>query len=348
MNFRLLCLAFLLPCLGYGQIVIERADMPQSGDTVRVASAATTGFAARVTATGPDFRWDFSDLQPQENRLVNYQPAFQTPYLFYFLTAYGQKTTDTLNLFVVNLTQLYDFYNLNNNRFATIGRGFSLEGIPLPANYSDPDEIFFLPISYGRTDNSTYAFEVAVPTLGAYQSQGQRTTEVDGWGEITTPAGTFDCLRLKSTVRIIDSIEFNGINLGLPARTEVEYYWLAKGEKAPILKVSGTTFFGTFNPTAVQFRYSPPPLSPQVKVQVPAGKAVLYPNPTLDKLFIAVHPIDRIQAVLFYDEFGRLVRQSNGYPAVGFDVYEWQSGLYTVQIFGSYGVYTEKVLIMPR
>lgn len=343
-----ICLALLLPCLGYGQIVIQRADMPQSGDTVRVAEALTSGMAARVEATGPDYRWDFSDLVPVENQLLNYQPAIQTPYLFYFLTAYGQKTIDTLNLFVVNLTQLYDFYSLNNNRFATIGRGFSLEGIPLPANYTDPDELFFLPMTYGRSDNSTFAFRVIIPTLGEYKSNGQRTSEVDGWGEITTPHGTFACLRVKSTVQRSDSIQFNGFNLGLPTRTEVEYYWLSKGEKAPILKVSGTSFFGVFNPNAVQFRYSPPPLTPQVTVKVPAGKAVLYPNPAASQLYIAVHPLDRIREVLFYDEFGRLVKQVNGYPAAGFDVYDLQGGLYTVQVFGSYGVYTEKVVILPR
>lgn len=348
MKLCLVFLGFLFPLLGASQLVIQRADMPQSGDTVRISEAATTGMAARAVGTGPDFNWDFSDLVPLRDRVLNYQSALQTPYLFYFLTAYGQKITDTLNIFVVNLTQVYDFYTLNNNRFAIIGRGFSLEGIPLPANYSDPDELFFLPLNYGRIDNSTFAYSVTIPTLGEYNSRGLRTTEVDGWGEIKTPYGTFECLRVKSSVELIDSIQFNGIAFGLPPRTEVDYFWLAKGEKAPILKISGTSIFGVFNPTSVQFRNSPPPLTPPVTVNIPAGEVVLYPNPTLSTLYLAVNPIDRILEVLFYDEFGRLVKQSKGYPAAGFDVYDLQSGLYTVQIVGSYGVYTKKVVITPR
>lgn len=338
-------------CLFFGmgtaqaQIIITRSDMPQSGDTARVMNAAiAANIATRLAATGADFEWDFADLQPQTDELHNYRAGLQTPY-FYFLTAYGREVQESVNLLVINLEQLYDFYNLNNNRFAVTGKGFTVTGLPLPAFFSDADEMFFLPLTFQRNDSSTFAYGLDIPTVGEYSSRGGRKTEVDGWGSITTPTGTYDCLRVKSTLRISDSITFNGFNIGLPQRTEVQYYWLAKGEKAPILKATGNSFFGQFTPNVIQYRYNAPVLVPPLKVQVEAGKVLLYPNPTSESFYLAVNGIDRIEAVQMFDEYGRLVKAFESHPQAGIDIRDLQSGLYTVRVYGQYGVYTEKMVV---
>lgn len=327
------------------QISIIRAEMPQSGDTLRVMNAtSSSSLGPRLAATGANYNWDFSDLQPTSDELLSYRLGIQTPY-FFFLTAYGTQVQESLNLFVVNLEQLYDFYSLNNNRFAVIGKGFTVTGLPLPAFFSDPDEMFFLPLTYQRNDSSTFAFSLSIPTVGEYRSRGGRKTEVDGWGTIKTPQGTFDCLRVKSTVRTLDSITFNGFSIGIPLRTEVQYYWLAKNEKAPILKATGNSFFGQFTPNVIQYRYNAPVLVPPVKVQVEAGKVLLYPNPTSEILYLSVNSIDRIEAVQLFDEYGKLVKVFEGNPTAGIDIRDIQSGLYTVRVYGQYGVYTEKAVV---
>jgi hypothetical protein len=327
------------------QISINRAEMPQSGDTIRVMNATIPpNFGSRLAATGPNKNWDFSDLQPTTDELWSYRLGIQTPY-FFFLTAYGRQVQESLSLFVVELEQLYDFYNLNNNRFAVTGKGFTVTGLPLPAFFTDPEEVFFLPLTYLRSDTSTFAFSLSIPTVGEYLSRGGRKTEVDGWGTIKTPQGTFDCLRVKSTVRTLDSITFNGFTIGIPIRTEVQYYWLAKNEKAPILKATGTSFFGQFTPNSIQYRYNAPVLVPPAKVQVEAGKVLLYPNPVSDVLYLAVNSIDRIEAVQMFDEYGKLVKAFQGKPQAGIDVRDLQSGIYTLRVYGQYGVYTEKAVV---
>lgn len=342
-------------CLFFGmgtaqaQITITRSDMPQSGDTARVMNAAITpNLATRLAATGADFEWNFADLQPQTDELHNYRAGLQTPY-FYFLTAYGREVQESVNLLVINLEQLYDFYSLNNNRFAVTGKGFTLTGLPLPAFFSDADEMFFLPLTYQRNDSSTFAYGLDIPTVGEYSSRGGRKTEVDGWGSITTPTGTYDCLRVKSTLRIADSITFNGFNIGLPQRTEVQYYWLSKGEKAPILKATGNSFFGQFTPNLIQYRYNAANVPPTIQVGgVKAGEMRVYPNPANEVLFLAVNSLDRIETVSFYDAFGKLVKFMEGYSATGIELRDLQSGLYNIQVTSQYGVYTEKALIIPR
>lgn len=319
--------------------------MPVSGDTARVMNAAVpAGSGARFTMTGPDHQWDFSDLQAQAEELKQYQPALQTPY-FFFLTAYGAKVQDSVNLFVTSLQQIYEFYNLNNNRFAATGRGFTVNGIPLPAFFSDPDELFFLPITFGRSDSSTFAFSLNIPSVGEYKSRGGRKTEVDGWGKVLTPQGSYDCIRVKSIVRTLDSITFNGLNLGLPIRTTIEYYWLSKSEKVPVLKVAGSSFFNQFTPNTIQYRYQPGNVGPEdLKLPIAAGEVRVFPNPANDKVTIAVNALDKIEAIQWFDAFGNLVKVQTG-PVAEVDLQDLSSGVYSLRVYGQYGIYNQKLVV---
>ncbi|MFN3528984.1 MAG: T9SS type A sorting domain-containing protein [Bacteroidia bacterium] len=342
---------FLLFCLNFGtsqaQISILAPDMARAGDTMRVMNAAIAGLANRIQASGPDFIWDFSDLQPQTDELINHQSALNTPYFFLALSAtYGIKVVDEIDLLVTAFRNIYDFYNVSNNRLAIVGRGVTVEGFPIPVIYTDPDEVFFFPLTYGRKDSSTFSYTLNIPTLGAFASRGGRLTEVDGWGTVRTPEGNYTCLRVKSTLRIVDSISFQGINLPLPLRTEVEYYWLAKNERVPVLKIRGNSLFGTFQPTLVQYRYVPSPPIPPISVPVPAGQMVVYPNPSSDFLFIALNQLDKMEGVQLFDEMGRRVFEHAGSLKAGIDLRGFESGVYSLRVYGQYGVYTSRVVVV--
>jgi hypothetical protein len=345
LKYLVLCLQLCIASKAQAQLELLRSDMPTSGDTARVMNAAVRpGSGVAFAATGPDFRWDFADLQAQTEELKQYQPALQTPY-FFFLTAYGTKVQDSINLFVTSLQQIYEFYNLNNNRFATTGRGFTVNGIPLPAFFSDPDELFFLPLTYGRNDSSTFAFGLNIPSVGEYKSRGGRKTEVDGWGKVQTPQGSYDCIRVKSTVRTLDSITFNGLNLGLPLRTTIEYYWLSNTEKVPVLKVTGSSVFNQFTPNAIQYRYQPSNPGPQeLKLPIAAGEVRIFPNPANEKATIAVNALDKIEAIQWFDAFGKLVKAQVG-PVAEVDLQDLSSGVYSLRVYGQYGIYNQKLVV---
>lgn len=344
----LLCFG-LLPWLVVAQPVFNRADMPVAGDTARVMNASVpTNLNTRLQLTGANVTWDFSDLQAQEHELVSFQGATQTPYFLFALSnAHGVKFTDSINLLVISLQNIYDFYNVNNQRYAAVGRGVTVQGFPLPAQYTDPDEVYFFPLQYGRRDTSTFAYGISIPQTGGFASRGGRLTEVDGWGTLNTPFGTYDALRVKSTLRIIDSISFNGINLPLPQRTEVEYRWLVKNEKVPVLRIRGNAFFGTFTATEVQYRFNLPQIVPPIRVTVPPGEVVLYPNPTQELLFLAVNSLDRIEHIQIADQFGRVLFSEAGHRSL-IDVRELQSGVYQLTITGQYGQKTQKFVVAAR
>ncbi len=339
----ILCIStFFIPVKA--QITLNRDQLPRSGDSAQIMNAQLSIPGTRFAATGPGTNWDFSDLQASSPDLVWYRPGIQTPY-FLFLNSFGTKVQDSLNLLVVSLQNVFEFYNSNNTRWAAVGRGFTVSGIPIPAFYTDNDEIFFFPLTYGRKDSSTFAYNISIPTVGEYASRGGRVSQVDGWGSITTPQGTFECLRVKSTLRILDSLTFQGNTFGVPLRTEIEYYWLSREEHIPILKVRGTSFFGLFNPSLVQYRFTPKSGVPPPDVPVADGDFLLYPNPTDQMLYIAVGRFDQINRLQFIDQMGRILRDWAAPVRPILDLGDVQAGTYTVRAECSFGTYVRKVVV---
>ncbi|MBA4304503.1 MAG: hypothetical protein C0424_09795 [Sphingobacteriaceae bacterium] len=345
----LLCVLGLVFSQLHAQPVFNRADMPVAGDSARVMNAAApSNLTARLNVVGAQKRWDFSDLQPSQSELVYFRGATETPYFFFILAnAYGTKVADSINLLLLSLQNVYDFYNTTNARFAAVGRGVTVQGFPLPAQYTDADEVYFLPLQFGRRDTSTFAYGLNIPGTGGYNSRGGRLTEVDAWGELVTPFGTYQTLRVKSTLRIIDSISFNGFNLALPLRTEIEYKWLTKGEKVPVLQIRGNSLFGLFTPTTVQYRYNLPRIVPPISVPVNPGEVVLYPNPTRELIFIAVSSLDRLEHIQVFDEQGRVLYDEPGSKSF-IDVRDLRAGVYHMRLQGQYGIYHKKFVVAGR
>ena len=342
----LFCLLGLIITQTHAQPVFNRADMPLPGDSGRVMNAsAATSLTTRLNTAGANVRWDFSDLLPSESELVYFRTATETPYFFFVLAnAHGTKFADSINLILLSLQNIYDFYNTTNSRYATVGRGVTVQGFPLPAQYTDPDELYFFPLQFGRRDSSTFAYGINIPNTGGYSSRGGRLTEVDGWGEVVTPFGTYQALRVKSTLRIIDSVSFNGFNFAIPARGEIEYKWLVKGEKVPVLTIRGNSLFGTFTPNTIQYRYNYPRIVPPVTISVQPGDVILYPNPASELVFFALNALDRIEYIQVYDSYGKKVHEEVG--SRGFvDVRAWGAGVYSFRIQGQYGIYDRRLVV---
>jgi len=238
------------------QITITSADMPSVNDTVRYSNSFLDSIARTIYQTGgANTTWDFSTLRPIRQQVKSYKRAINTPYGFFFLgfNRYGVKELDSLGFGNFKFEDVYLYFKNDNNEFQTEGIGMKIGGVPIPSYYSDEDEIYQFPLRYGRRDSSTFAYRLSLIGTGAYGSKGYRINEVDGWGKITTPFGTFDCIRVKSEIVAKDSIELFGVGFSLP-NIRREYKWLARGGKIPILEISGNVVFGDFIPTLVRYK----------------------------------------------------------------------------------------------
>lgn len=240
----------------FGQITINRNDLPIMNDTLRITKISSVGLD--VNSTGANHVWDFTDVNSQGEEVMEFKAALQTDYALFFLglTYFGLKGED-LTLGGYGMTDVYNFFEIDNSKYGIKGIGLKALDIPVATTYSKLDKIFSLPLRFAQKDSNAYAFKMDVPSIGTYKGDGVRVTHVDGWGKITTPFGTFDCLRTYSVVQGTDSIFASvfgfDIKLGFPVH-KVEYQWWAKGHKVPVLSVEGRMVSNTFVPTNAYYR----------------------------------------------------------------------------------------------
>ncbi len=279
----------VLACISLNaQINISNVSLPISGDTARY-SVAKMSSVGNFTATGTSYTWHFDTLRPVTQGVRTF--TNNTPYAMFFnpISKFGEKIADTLiNQTVpvvghIALTTYYQFYRNLPTVFDIEGAGMKINGIPVPSFYSDKDELYFLPLHYGQRDSSTFKFSTptttAVPIV--YKKQGYRITEVDGWGSVTTPYGTFNCLRLITTQYSKDTIVVNTGSLTIPIgfiNNQRSYQWLTTTEKIPVLEISGSYNGNNFAPNRVRYRDNYRVVSVQ---QFDVNNTVkVYPNPT--------------------------------------------------------------------
>ncbi len=235
MKIKLLLLSISINFAAFAQISILNSDMPKVNDTLRY-STSTSVF--NYTAADTNYNWNFSSIKINNQDIQKYYAPTTTPYILQFFSAsYGIPESDlALGPLGGAASNVYSFYRATNAALVIQGRGATIQSLPLGIVYSLRDTVFKYPLTYGKTYTSNYLGEASLPTLGALKQSGNRTTVVDGWGSITTPYGTFDCIRVKSTVNGTDSIVFGGFGIPIPS-ARIEYTWLAKNERYPIMEV---------------------------------------------------------------------------------------------------------------
>jgi hypothetical protein len=260
--------ALLLPCLLMAQPVIDQSDMPAAGDVLNRTQAAPNPFLDFAT-TGPAQVWDFSDLTAAAGEATAYQSVSSTNFVYAIAFAdvffnpnrsnHARSGSDIPFYQLLPIDNPYTFFYSTGSLYKKTGYGVELSGLPVPIALSQHDVIYNLPLNYGDSDVGNSAYAVDLPTLAYYGYEQVRANEVDGWGSVTTPSGSFDVLRVKTTINGRDTVQLDTLNLGfaIDRPTVREYKWLAHGFKVPILQVNTTEFFGTEVVTQI-FYYDEP------------------------------------------------------------------------------------------
>ena len=301
--YLLLLLAF--PLLSNAQITIGTNDLTQSGQQFIVSQgAAFSGMDA--TLTGPNYNWDYSQLTytSQTTDTIFDESATGSLLSVYFFDNFINPNRsnqashgNSFNLGTVNVSDVWNFYYNSTTSFTQTGFGAIVNGAPLPVAYNPHDIIFTLPLNYGDnfSGNSGYALDLT-STLGLYYSISKsRTTDVDGWGSVTTPLGTYQVLRTKATVVEVDSVYIDslGFGLSLPPITTTEYKWLAGGEGIPVLQINTT---GTGIVTSILYKDTLN--TTNINQLAVIGEPVVFPNPASENLFVK-YSLDRSSNIQF-------------------------------------------------
>lgn len=304
---RLLLLALALAA-GTAQAqtspVITAADMPAVGDSLRLSlTAALPASAPPLTRNGANQTWSYAGLVPAAQRVERYADVSTAAGAFLQLTfnnsLFSPDTRATLvsprslplppgTSLTLPITDPLEFYNVSAADFRSVGYGATLSGTAVPVTYAtkaQQDVIYRFPLSFSsgsQISNSFLATPALVASSGYFSQRRQRTNLPDAWGTLTTPFGTFQTVRVVTTLADHDSVAVGaapGQGLTLPLTRQ--YKWLANGVHVPVLTITTTEVAGQQTVVAVEYRDSYRRLVP-LATRDAATDAVLsaYPNPS--------------------------------------------------------------------
>ncbi|GEM_PF-969463 len=239
-----------LPGMMWSQIVIDQTDMPNAGDTLRVSITSTV--PVNYAKTGSDTTWDFSMLQPMNQRVDTFVAANSTPpeYWVFFLPdlVFNLASPQGNSEFFpgLPLSQAYTFFKKTDDAFVDNGFAFKIQGSVLPVRYNVPDKYYTFPLDTNASwvSFSSVAFEF--PGMFYFSTHRDRTSFVDGWGTVITPFGSFKTLRIRCDLVQQDSIYIDSLGFGIGIdRNITEYKWMAENMGIPILQVNNEGLFST-------------------------------------------------------------------------------------------------------
>ncbi|MBK9075146.1 MAG: T9SS type A sorting domain-containing protein [Flavobacteriales bacterium] len=237
------------------QITVGQNEMPHAGDELYRTRALLNPFLD-YASTGAAYTWDFSNLAAGDQDVKAYQTVGSTNLVYALVYAdiffnpnranHATSGSDIPFYQLLPITDPFTFYYRSASTYTKVGMGAGLAGIPVPITFEDQDEIYELPLQYGDANSDFSSWSISLPTLAHYGYQQTRDTEVDGWGAITTPAGSFDVLRVKSTLAGEDTINIDTLGVGFTIERPLvrEYKWLAQGLRVPVLQVNTSEIFG--------------------------------------------------------------------------------------------------------
>ena len=254
-------LLLAIACLSFrqinAQITITNTDMPSANDTFRL-STTVDSWSIDPSLTGANYNWDFSFLTYNSQNVDTCVSVTSTPFLyqFYFNNSliYPQWKADYALpgqgfslMGTLTVSEVFDYYKKASTAFENVGFGANINGLPASVRKIPIEVIYPMDLHYLDTYSNYSAFELNVPGVFSYRQTKDKSGEVDGWGTVITPYGTFNALRVKIIQDISDSISFDtlGFPIVIPRPTETQYHWLAAGQDVPILQINESAGFIT-------------------------------------------------------------------------------------------------------
>ncbi|MFN8153353.1 MAG: T9SS type A sorting domain-containing protein [Bacteroidia bacterium] len=281
--FTLLTLLFV-GAFAHAQITITNADMPSSGDTVRFSNASPLS-PVDVTLTGANYNWDFSFLQATGQDVDTFLSVSSTPLVyvivFGFTSNLAKRGFDLSGFPQVPVSDIYNFFNKSSNNFRQMGYGASISGVTTPISFNNADVIYDFPVNFGNVDSSDSDYSLVVPGTASAIGSQHRVNNVDGWGSVTTPYGTFNALRIHSVLTGEDSLYLDSLQQGFSAPRPVthEYKWLASSQDIPVLEITTTETLGVETVNSIRYKDSIRSVGIE-NIAAMAAEPVLAPNPS--------------------------------------------------------------------
>lgn len=335
MKKLLLALSFFGPFGLSAQITITKNHLPLGGDILNQENATFNGtFDEGDTGANQVWNFDESNLtlsgnfQQQECVDISttpfaYQIFFNSPFdsehnsdFALGLESIGGSTQGL----PVTLEDIYSYIQNNNSRYAIVGVGATVSGIPIPQQASPVDVVYDYPVAFGDLHTSISEQVIQIPTLGYRKTNQTRVNEVDGWGTVNFFGTSYNAIRVKTTINAADSVYVDLLGFGFQFdRPEViEYKFLVHEFMVPLVQVNYTAGANTGVLVAAQ---------PVSVVESSAPQFAVFPNPTSDYLTVQWENAINIPFVIF-DMQGKRVMEGQFSDNTQIEVSTLSNGLY--------------------
>ncbi|MEO6190316.1 MAG: T9SS type A sorting domain-containing protein [Saprospiraceae bacterium] len=241
-----------------------------------------------------------------------------------------------------NAFGLYSFYTVSNNDQYLLG--FTDDDVI----YTKLDDKYLtnkFPLNYEDSFDGQSTFTIISP-LGNEKIEVESFSKVDSWGEITTNAKTYQCLRVKATTT------FQGSVLGIPSSngTVEEYKWITPEIDYDIFRyiVSEFEINGNLSNDTSAF-YLVNSIT-QIKDQKSNVIDIqLSPNPTKDIVWVSIpeNKLSDKSKIEVYNINSEIVFNSKiNSNQLKISVTDWPRGTYMVKVCNNSKIWGLKKLIL--
>lgn len=293
------------------QITYSSAAFPVAGDSLFVSVDNMPSLnLIQITPPGPNQNWNFASLQSPGYSATAVLNASQGSAYAQFPSADLVLTNAGSESYLKNSTNLQEIIGI---------KGDDPLGLNILTAYpfSNPITYRKAPLAYNHTYTDTWVFKVTVafsdipfpdslelPVTPDSIRIGTHTAvsaKVDAWGKMTTPAGSFDVLRVKETnvaqrtiegkIPFLGWVDISGLipdSLGsIPLQdTSTSYTFWSNAAKEPIAQL----FVRNDTLRSVSFKARRDGTTSVVNIQKKDSyNFVAYPNPVIDKVRIDIN-----------------------------------------------------------
>ena len=350
MRMPLLCAALVANSGLHAQIIVNTQDLPSAGDTVRYSQVFGPSFEdLALDNTGEGVNWDYSWLEVFTQEVDTFVQVGDAPFLYQFFfnnaflypESYSNLAT-TIPDFAVgdfSFENPYAFYSNDEDSYRATGFGVTVTGLPISVPNNGNELLFVFPTEYGNTFASDFETSLEVPGLFTWEQTGTRSVEVDAWGTLTTPFGTFEVLRQVALREASDStyIDLLEVGVNLPRFPERIYSWVTEGMHGPVLEVTTQDVFGTETVTAIRYQDSIlEEETPDNVQEFSQMDVVVYPNPSSGSVRLQTSDTGLLNVNLFNTK-GQLVYVTLARAGEELRLEHLPIGHYALQVVGDTG-----------
>jgi hypothetical protein len=343
MKTKFLLLSLIMSTTLSAQIFITSAHFIDVSDVVQIGFDENPSISH--TPAGPNQTWAYGELVANQTDLIALGMAEWFSGASNFPNAtLGTQDEEGTQIFFRKTTDAFDLVGVYGDLFEN--------GSNTAVAFNPYQRQLTFPSTYGTTFTNVSALNLKLEDIDGTDSvivtvTTHRFSEMDAWGNITTPFGTFPAIRQHikdSTIQTATAYLF-GFPVFNQSETAVShsYSFFSDAQNARYLLLQYNYDPETDVLSGVQWQMAAPVLSTDEGINI---EMLVYPNPANNQVNVKVD-FSKSCEIVVYDVLGKVIFQKilNNPEITILDVSDWHAGLYFFEISADGIKTTKKITI---